>query len=249
MPPASEEQGCCYLFWNLQRMGGGPALLALLAGRAALCGGGGGFERAGAAEAALRALRRIFGEAAVREPLAVHVTAWETDPFSLGSYSHIAAGASPADYDTLALPHGAVHFAGEATCSTHPATASGAYLSGLRAAGELLCAAVPTPAGASGEGCAEREERGCQEDAGCASPPSLGRRKAPTRLPGPDGSGSAPSPADRALRPANPHAGLAPPASGRDSRRRGASRLPAAEALHRELAPPVTTPRLAAVQA
>jgi lysine-specific histone demethylase 1 len=89
------------------------------------------------------ALRRIFGHAAVPSPLGAHVTAWETDPFALGTYSHIAVGATPADYDALAEPHGPVHFAGEATCSTHPATASGAYLSGLRAAGGILCAAYP----------------------------------------------------------------------------------------------------------
>ncbi|KAJ1630857.1 flavin-containing amine oxidoreductase-domain containing protein [Pavlovales sp. CCMP2436] len=160
LPPVGREHGCCYLFWNLHRIDPAqPALLALLAGKAAVVGGrakgsapkcvckgegcdGGCSGREQAVEVAMDALRGIFG-AAVPAPLAVHVTAWETDPFAMGTYSHIAVGATPADYDTLAEPHGRVHFAGEATCATHPATASGAYLSGLRAAGEVLCAATP----------------------------------------------------------------------------------------------------------
>lgn len=37
----------------------------------------------------------------------------------------------------MARSHGPLHFAGEATCGTHPATVHGAYLSGLRAAAEV----------------------------------------------------------------------------------------------------------------
>lgn len=37
----------------------------------------------------------------------------------------------------MARPHGPLHFAGEATCGTHPATVHGAYLSGLRVAAEV----------------------------------------------------------------------------------------------------------------
>jgi len=42
----------------------------------------------------------------------------------------------------MARPHGPLHFAGEATCGTHPATVHGAYLSGLRAAAEVAEAII-----------------------------------------------------------------------------------------------------------
>jgi len=38
----------------------------------------------------------------------------------------------------MAMPVGNLHFAGEATCGTHPATVHGAYLSGLRAASDVI---------------------------------------------------------------------------------------------------------------
>jgi len=116
---------------------------------------------------ALSALRAIFGAAVVPPPVTAHVSAWELDPFARGTYSHVAVGASPADYGRLAERHGAVYFAGEATCATHPATASGAYLSGLRAAGEVLCAATVRPCGdeSSDEEEEEEEDEGKAEEA------------------------------------------------------------------------------------
>lgn len=246
MPAGEEEHGCCYLFWNLHRISGAAALLALLAGRAALCGGadeagahepcacdggsgGSGHSRGRerAAEAALDALRKIFGAASVPEPLAVHVTAWETDPFSLGSYSHIATGASPADYDALAQPHGRVHFAGEATCSTHPATASGAYLSGLRAAAEVLCAATPRPAGADGDSSGEGEEESGAGGHISLEPPLEGEGSAKLEAHEP---GRAAAARARECRSAGLRAEAAPPDARYATRRRGARRLPAAMA-------------------
>lgn len=50
----------------------------------------------------------------------------------------MAAQALPGDYDLMAKPIGNLHFAGEATCGTHPATVHGAYLSGLRAGAEVI---------------------------------------------------------------------------------------------------------------
>jgi polyamine oxidase len=92
----------------------------------------------------LASLREIFGaqyvpeqrEAALEMVESYYVTRWSKDPFSLGSYSHIATGALPSDYEALAQPHfnNVLHFAGEATCRQYPSCVHGALVSGERAA-------------------------------------------------------------------------------------------------------------------
>ncbi|RDA96061.1 hypothetical protein CP533_5924 [Ophiocordyceps camponoti-saundersi (nom. inval.)] len=94
-------------------------------------------------------LRSIFGKD-VPYPVEAVVTRWGSDRFARGSYSSAASGMLPDDYNTMARPLGNLFFAGEHTIGTHPATVHGAYLSGLRAAGEVLEAMigpieVPTP--------------------------------------------------------------------------------------------------------
>ena len=75
-----------------------------------------------------------------------YVTRWSKDPFSLGSYSYIPVGASPADFEALATPVGErLLFAGEATAWEHHATAHGALISGLRAAKQLGVTEVQIP--------------------------------------------------------------------------------------------------------
>ena len=73
------------------------------------------------------------------EPTAVAVTAWASDPYSLGAYSHIPPGAAPADADLLGEPlHGRVLFAGEHTQSARLVYTDGAMASGIREAKRLL---------------------------------------------------------------------------------------------------------------
>jgi len=87
---------------------------------------------------AMHTLRNIYGER-IPNPLRYRITRWAADPYSLGSYSFLAVGASPADYDVLAQPVGKrLFFAGEHTQRDHPSTVHGAYLSGERAADEIL---------------------------------------------------------------------------------------------------------------
>ncbi len=63
------------------------------------------------------------------------ITRWSSDPFSRGSYSHLAAGASASDRDELrADVADRVYFAGEATSRSFPATVHGALLEGRAAA-------------------------------------------------------------------------------------------------------------------
>lgn len=76
----------------------------------------------------------------VPDPLQTVFTRWGSDPFSLGSYSHVAVGASGRDdYDILveSMGDGRVFFVGEATNRHYPATMHGAFLSGLREAANI----------------------------------------------------------------------------------------------------------------
>lgn len=86
---------------------------------------------------ALRVLRTLYGSA-VTEPEGYAVTRWRQDEFAGGSYSYLAAGAVPQHFDDLARPvAGRLFFAGEATHRRYPQTVHGAYLSGIRAAGQV----------------------------------------------------------------------------------------------------------------
>ena len=87
---------------------------------------------------AMQTLRTIFGNA-IPDPLDYQITRWASDPYALGSYSFNAVGYTPALRIELAKPFDQkVFFAGEATEAQHFSTAHGAYLSGQRAAKEIL---------------------------------------------------------------------------------------------------------------
>lgn len=85
----------------------------------------------------MAALREIFGPDIPR-PSRIVRTSWLSDPYSRGSYSYVAVGATPADVETLAAPVGErLLFAGEATDRAHWACVHSAYLSGLREAARI----------------------------------------------------------------------------------------------------------------
>ena len=87
---------------------------------------------------ALTDLKFMFGSSVPHSAVESVVTSWYSDEFSRGAYSHVAPGASFADYRTLAKPLGErIFFAGEATHATYPGTVHGAHLSGERAANEI----------------------------------------------------------------------------------------------------------------
>lgn len=87
---------------------------------------------------AMKVLRNIYGSK-IPDPTGYLLTRWGKNPYSLGAYSNLAPGASGIDYDTLALPVSKrLYFAGEHTHRTYPSTVHGAYLSGDRAASNIL---------------------------------------------------------------------------------------------------------------
>lgn len=131
----NKKRGRFYLFWNCLKTSGKPVLVALMAGDSAH------YAEASSNDQLVREvtdrLASMFAPKTVPLPSEAIVTRWKRDPFACGSYSYVGPKTQAGDYDIMARPHGPLHFAGEATCGTHPATVHGAYLSGLRAAAEV----------------------------------------------------------------------------------------------------------------
>jgi len=89
-------------------------------------------------ESAMTTLRTMFG-GSIPNPVDYQITRWASDPFARGSYSFNALGSVPQMRVELARSlSNRLFFAGEASEQNSFGTAHGAYLSGLRAAGEVL---------------------------------------------------------------------------------------------------------------
>ncbi|KAL7227721.1 hypothetical protein ACSBR1_022572 [Camellia fascicularis] len=136
----SSMRGEFFLFYSYSSVSGGPLLVALVAGEAAIK-----FEKMSPVDAVGRVLdilRGIFNPKgiSVPNPLQAVCTRWGQDQFAHGSYSYVAIGASGDDYDILSesIGDGRVFFAGEATNKQYPATMHGAFLSGMREAANIL---------------------------------------------------------------------------------------------------------------
>lgn len=75
----------------------------------------------------------------IPKPIETVVTRWSRDEFAKGSYSFVGRDGTGEDYDLLAKSvDDQLYFAGEATSRHYPATAHGAYLSGIKVAKEVL---------------------------------------------------------------------------------------------------------------
>merc|ERR1711964_192459 len=129
------QRGRFFQWFNVTNTTGLPTLLALMAGDAAFSTESTPNDLLIAE--ATKVLKSVFG-ANVPSPVESVVTRWGHDEFSYGSYSYTGPNFQPDDYDVMAKPIANLFFAGEHTCGTHPATVHGAYISGLRAASEVL---------------------------------------------------------------------------------------------------------------
>jgi monoamine oxidase len=89
---------------------------------------------------AIDELIRVLGADVRRILSPLFETAWASDPWSLGAYSHALPGRA-GDRAVLAAPvDGRIFFAGEATHPTYFSTAHGAWETGIRAAEEAIAA-------------------------------------------------------------------------------------------------------------
>lgn len=130
------RRGRFFQWFNVSNTTGMPCLLALMAGDA-------GYDTEitpndELIDEATEVLRMRYGARVPSQPLEAVVTRWESDRFARGSYSNAGVKMQAEDYQIMARPIGNLHFAGEHTIVTHPATVHGAYLSGLRAASDVL---------------------------------------------------------------------------------------------------------------
>ncbi len=88
-------------------------------------------------ELVMERLRSAYGEQ-IPTPLQMRRSNWTNDQYTRGGYSFTSVDTRMEHFDAVARPHGRVHFAGEHTHRDHFSTAHGAYLSGRRAAEEVL---------------------------------------------------------------------------------------------------------------
>jgi monoamine oxidase len=136
-------------FFGIRRAGLGDVEIFLNAGlyskRAVLVGFVFGEARRSAINAnggvgvgMMQALRNAFG-ADIPEPRRVVLTDWSGDRFSKAPFAIPIVGSTPKHYDALAKPIGTrLYFAGEHTIFDYRASVHGAWISGLRAAQEIM---------------------------------------------------------------------------------------------------------------
>ena len=92
---------------------------------------------------AVEVLRRMYGSS-VPDPISAVRTRWGQNPFTRGSYTFNKVGATGRDREVLGEPvAGRLFFAGEATSRKKFGSVSGAYLTGLKAARDIMT--VPAP--------------------------------------------------------------------------------------------------------
>jgi len=132
----STKKGEWAEFLNITKFTGHPVLLGFNAGTH-------GYVVDSAPESEIIAgmmavLRSMYGND-IPEPTDALVSRWASDEYAFGSYSYMAVGSSGKDYERVAAGvNGRLFFAGEATSRDYPSTVHGAYLSGVRAAEEIM---------------------------------------------------------------------------------------------------------------
>lgn len=130
----ADTRGEFYMMWNLEPCTGENVLIGMVAEPSASL-----FEYEDdkfIQEYAMTVLRRQYPLAP--DPVAVHVTRWARDPNIGGAYTCMSVGSSADDYSTIAAPYENIFFSGEHTCREYPTTSAAAFVSGLRAAHEVI---------------------------------------------------------------------------------------------------------------
>lgn len=132
----SEKHGMFTMFLSLVRCTGAPIIIGITVGQ---------FARFIEEQSdklvvgiALDALKEMYGKNRMSNLVDYRITRWGLDPFTQGSYSFAEVGTSPQDFADMSEPVDRLFFAGEATHRSHPATAHGAFMSGIREAARII---------------------------------------------------------------------------------------------------------------
>lgn len=143
IPQSTENRGELFLFTSVTQK---PVLVAYIAGEAA-----DKLEKTDDETIKNKCLDILTNMYNVALPPLVDyfITRWKSDPWSQGSYSYVAKGATGLDFDILAEPvkypstgmqssdTPRLFFAGEHTIRKYPSTVHGALLSGLRESAKI----------------------------------------------------------------------------------------------------------------
>jgi monoamine oxidase len=144
-PPIAPPGSLWNEWYSLSGTLGRPVLIAWNSGNTAVSALT-GYDDASLLASSLSVLSSMFPGKTIPPPSEYHVSRWQTNPWSLGSYSSIRPNATSANLnDRLALPvgtssSGQVLFAGEHTSSQYFATMHGAILTGQREANRIVSA-------------------------------------------------------------------------------------------------------------
>ena len=124
------------MFFNLAKFYKEPILVAFNVGRFAQKLEA--LQDSAIVEQCMQVLRKMYG-AEIPTPIATKSTSWGSDPYAFGSYSFVPVNASANLYDDLGgQVRGRLFFAGEACSSDHYSSADAAYISGVKAAKQIL---------------------------------------------------------------------------------------------------------------
>lgn len=138
----SDIRGEYPAFVNLAKYTGEPVLTAFLPG--SYKNGLEGLTDEDAIGGAVEVLRRMYGSS-VPDPISAVRTRWGQNPFTRGSYTFNKVGATGRDREVLGESVAdRLFFAGEATNRKKFGSVSGAYLTGLKAARDIMT--IPAPA-------------------------------------------------------------------------------------------------------
>eukprot|EP01084_Bolivina_argentea_P257852 434499_1 len=128
------NRGQGFTFWNLHKVTGMPILVALYSGNSSYK-----FEEMSDTEIKtdiMNILHKIFSSS-VCEPIDFERTHWGSDTFATGCYAYCGKNSNNSYTDINRPIDDILFFAGEHCCKETPDTVGGAYISGLRAAGNI----------------------------------------------------------------------------------------------------------------
>lgn len=144
-PPIGPPGGLWNEWYSLSGTLGRPVLIGWNAGNTAVSALARNND-ASILASSLDVLSAMFPRLSIPQPTEYYVSHWQTNPWSLGSYSSIRPNVTATSLnDKLAVPVGSsssgqVLFAGEHTTSQYPSTMHGAILTGQREANRIIAA-------------------------------------------------------------------------------------------------------------